>query len=800
MLAKLPGMPKADESAPGGVNRGPARAIGTAATLLAAARSVVAERGDGEEAAVELLGTHAFEYYGEGLRQYMALRIGESEAKPLLVALRERFAQLSPEDALSPPGARARLYALARGLSTAPSKPAGTLKWRAPRRTMTGRSGIERIREGALGDESELLELSFARGLSKPELAFVLEVTEEEITERLTQAVARARQVLDTGAVDPSLPTALIEAFALESEERLERATPVDEEALPSGTRLGSRYVVDAHIGAGAFADVYRAHDTEVEGHVVALKLLRRPSRSEAARERALRELHLIASVFHPSIVHFNDNGWYEERLWFAMPWYEGESLEARMARAPLTREEAKNIFVPLARALAAMHASGIRHQDVKPDNIFLARLGGVGHGGQDDVLPVLLDLGVAAKDAELLLAGTPTYFAPEVAAQFAQMENSSIIGPKADVFSLALALRNALEPTTADDVVAGSLDRFIETRAVEAPPPPTGKELRFLRPHLARWLSADPEERPNATELAEQLSVLTAPEERRARTVRLLRIVLPLLVAITSVFLVVGWKLSERAQAEQLLATKARAEATDAQANLQQESTRRQELEAAIARARQRVESGQLSTDELTQELVKTEGQLEVTQSQVESLQRRTHTLSTQLTAAQSQSAELSQNLTRAQAAGSQARNEANSLQTQLQASQAEVQRRASDLAQSRQELAQAQSEARDASGQLATLTTQLTQARAEARTATAERDRLSSELEAERQRAAELTRQLAQARSASTPRAPVYSPPGVNVSPPTPTTTTQQPVPITDPTTPPSNMRPGVRVRVGR
>ena len=56
------------------------------------------------------------------------------------------------------------------------------------------------------------------------------------------------------------------------------------------------------------------------------------------------------------------------------MPWYEGETLERGMTRAPLTRREARRIFEPLARALATMHASDLRHQDIKPDNIFLAK------------------------------------------------------------------------------------------------------------------------------------------------------------------------------------------------------------------------------------------------------------------------------------------------------------------------------------------------------------------------------------------------------------------------------------------
>jgi len=215
---------------------------------------------------------------------------------------------------------------------------------------------------------------------------------------------------------------------------------------------------------------VYRAKDTEVPGHVVALKLLHQAAHSKTAKQSALRELRLIASVFHPSIVQFKDHGWFEERLWFVMPWYDGETLESRLQREPLSRAEALKIFQPLARALAAMHVAGVRHQDVKPENIFLARIPGF---SEDEVTPVLLDLGVAATEAEMVVAGTPTYFAPEVAAQFASVECKPPVTPKADVFALALALRNALEPETQEDVAAGAVDTFIEHRAQETPRAP---------------------------------------------------------------------------------------------------------------------------------------------------------------------------------------------------------------------------------------------------------------------------------------------------------------------------------------
>src|SRR5262249_44144636 len=159
----------------------------------------------------------------------------------------------------------------------------------------------------------------------------------------------------------------------------------------------------------------------------------------------------------------------------------------------------------PLARALAAMHAAGIRHQDVKPDNIFLARIRSsegrsANHvsgsspepapGSFEELLPVLLDLGVAAKEAETVVAGTPVYFAPEVAAQFTDVEPKPMLTGKADVFSLALSLRNALEPETQEDVPAGAVQSFIEERSRSSPLPPRSRDLGYLEAWFRRWLS----------------------------------------------------------------------------------------------------------------------------------------------------------------------------------------------------------------------------------------------------------------------------------------------------------------------
>ena len=139
------------------------------------------------------------------------------------------------------------------------------------------------------------------------------------------------------------------------------------------------------------------------------------------------------------------------------------------------------------------------------------------------------------------IVAGTPTYFAPEVAAQFANVDNRPAIGVKADVFSLALTLRNALDPAN-EESIGESVEVFIARRAICAPPPPRSPDLNYLAPHFARWLELDPSKRPDAETFANQLDVLLEPETRRERRRAQRAAIIPLTVVALSVLLVVGF------------------------------------------------------------------------------------------------------------------------------------------------------------------------------------------------------------------------------------------------------------------
>jgi len=766
--------------------------------MLELAAQSIAKISGVDETVVDVLHGRAFKHYAKALRQYLATRVADiAAADGALNELRAIAAAKGAEELTRPPGIRGNLYKLARevaahprdGLDGEASVRRPKLPWLEPRGNDAGYlTLLGRIREGITGDAQELLELRYARELSPTEIAHVLDRPEAEVEQELSKGLLKARGLVSQGDSTRSgrIEQILLEAFSLDLPAGSMRLDPDDQrKPLEAGTLIGGRYAIEECVGSGSFADVYRAADKDVPGHVVALKLLHQPSLSENAKQAALRELHIIASVFHPSIVQFKDHGWHESRLWFVMPWYKGETLDARIERGPLTRREARDIFEPLARALATMHESGIRHQDVKPDNIFLAELPGFATAG--GVLPVLLDLGVAAKEAEMVVAGTPTYFAPEVAAQFADVPKPHAIGSKTDVFSLALSLRNALEPDSQDQVAAGAVETFIDHRAREQPDPPFDANLRFLRPHFEKWLAMSPDDRPTAEELATQLAVLTLPEDRRERLLKLIRWLGPLLLTLAVTFGAVVFIMDREARVQELEAEQARLEAAETRDSLIEEEGRRRALEVDVANARDEYEQSELTRGDLADRLAETEGDLTVTREGLRGERARTRGLRTRLGESTAENERLDgelvatrDTLTRTERAVTGLERRVTDLSTQLTAIRADLSDARAEADRERRRIAELSSEANTLRGQLAGARAQSVEL--ERRLAEAERARALADarVQAAERRIADLERQLSAARSrpatGMTPTTPTVNPGGpmVTTGGTTPTVTT--------------------------
>lgn len=601
-----------------GLHQGPERSLDRAARWL-----FESQLASGTVASV--IADGAVRHHLAGLYQFVAIRTSADRATSIVERLEaEHTAAFSKEISEDPEPkaverrARVVLYRSAQALlrkEKAQRFAPDSVKWWVPAEQPLA-DDVIRLRKTLAPDEADVLELCTSRGLSPEEGALVLGIEREQAEQLLVQALSKVDFVLARRAQDPSArQRLLLLAFALDPRRAGGPLRPRREPVLNVGAVVQDRYEIEAPLGRGAFADVYRARDREVTDHIVALKILRRAASDPQAIKIAMRELQLIASVFHPSVVQLKDHGWHSGHLWFVMPLYRGETLAQRLQRGPLSRKEAREIFEPLAEALATMHRVGVRHQDIKPENVFLANIGSR-DGAQ--VLPVLLDLGVAAKDVELVLAGTPAYFAPEVAARFSGMPDPPTVGPKADVFALALTLRDSLDPTPRDFVAAGAVDAFVSFRAKSSPHPPFREDLRDLRPAFERWLHLSPDQRPTAEEFRQELKILTRRDEKRKRRLATLRWFVPTALATITFFGSVIYVLSREAALGRTEAREQRDRALSAQerarnihASLAAEEALRRKLQAQVAGLESRYQNSKMTRDELAQRLASVEGEL---------------------------------------------------------------------------------------------------------------------------------------------------------------------------------------------
>jgi serine/threonine-protein kinase len=239
---------------------------------------------------------------------------------------------------------------------------------------------------------------------------------------------------------------------------------------------------VGERIAGGAFGDVYRARDLQLNRDV-ALKLLRADVSSRQPVDRLLAEARTLARVRHPNVVTVHGADVRDGRAGLWMEFVHGRTLEASLqSHGTFGAGEAATLGVDLCRALAAVHAAGLVHGDVKAQNVMREEGGRV----------VLMDFGAgrAQGGAPIALVGTPLYLAPEVLAG----EPGT---PRSDVYSLGVVLFHLL--TAAYPCSAEDLDGLRTAHADGA-----RVWLRDLRPDLPdalvraieRALDADPARR----------------------------------------------------------------------------------------------------------------------------------------------------------------------------------------------------------------------------------------------------------------------------------------------------------------
>jgi len=265
--------------------------------------------------------------------------------------------------------------------------------------------------------------------------------------ESLLESVADGAQVdwaaLDAAAATSAERTRYRNLRLVARVAELHRTLVLDQDAESAAARIDEAAVADpvawghlrvmARMASGAFGRIYRAHDSQLNRDV-ALKLLRGDITLYRPVDRLLSEARTLAQVRHPNVVTVYGADVRDGRAGLWMELVEGQTLDAWLsAHGRMGAREAATIGMDLCGALAAVHAAGLVHGDVKPPNVMRENGGRI----------VLMDFGAGrAQDADGGgVAGTPMYLAPEVLAG----------GPpttESDLYSLGVLLFHLLTRT----------------------------------------------------------------------------------------------------------------------------------------------------------------------------------------------------------------------------------------------------------------------------------------------------------------------------------------------------------------
>ena len=271
---------------------------------------------------------------------------------------------------------------------------------------------------------------------------------------------------------------------------------------------VGGRYEILGLLGAGGMGAVYRARDTELD-EIVALKMIHGELGSDPRiLARFRQEAKLARRVTHRNVARTFDIGEHAGAKFLTMEFVEGESLASVVARrGRLSPAEALPILRDVCAAIAAAHAVGVVHRDLKPDNVLLGKDGRV----------VVTDFGIARAISDGTSAtktiggvvGTPVYMAPE------QVEGARDIDGRADIYALGAMMYELFTGQLAWD---GDTAYVVAAARLVRPPPDPRAVLPNLPSGLAdvilRCMAKDRDERYSTVdELLDALVKASAAE-----------------------------------------------------------------------------------------------------------------------------------------------------------------------------------------------------------------------------------------------------------------------------------------------
>ena len=259
---------------------------------------------------------------------------------------------------------------------------------------------------------------------------------------------------------------------------------------LERGERIAGRYEVEAELGRGGMAMVYRVRHVQLQS-VHALKML--VFQQPGLRDRLLLEGRIQAQIRHPNVIAVTDILEHRGRLGLLMEYADGPTLQTRVDRGPLPLEEALGLAAQILSGVAAAHATGVLHRDLKPGNVLLART-------TNGVVPKITDFGIAkvvfqgapaGSTRSGILMGTPGYMAPE------QARDAADVDRRADIYALGAVVYAMLAgappfPFDAEEAIAAAAEGRYVPLDQAAPDTPAA-----LVAAVHRALSPDREARP---------------------------------------------------------------------------------------------------------------------------------------------------------------------------------------------------------------------------------------------------------------------------------------------------------------
>ena len=328
----------------------------------------------------------------------------------------------------------------------------------------------------------------------------------------MARVVSRERNEIIEAGKENALPRLL--AYASQGPLRALRMRAMSLPAMPvpAGTLFGP-YELVAPLGAGGMGEVFRARDPRLLRDV-AIKILRTDALHTPERVRRFeQEARAVGALNHPNVLAVFDVGTQDGKPFVVTELLEGETLRARIDRAPFPSRRAVDVAAQIAHGLAAAHEKGIVHRDLKPENIFLTRDGrakildfGLAKLLEQPVSSQLTAAPAQERTEPGVVLGTAGYMAPE------QVRGEAADG-RADIFALGALLYEML---TGRRAFAGDTRIAILYGIVHADPPEldtSGDPLKAgLDAVLRHCLEKHPEERfQSARDLAFQLEQLAA-------------------------------------------------------------------------------------------------------------------------------------------------------------------------------------------------------------------------------------------------------------------------------------------------